>query len=109
MQTNGVHHDQSRCKCGTDPIEEAAAGPACQCKCKECRERREQVIYHWRRIALAKRLEAANIDLDLLADLIWMKIEPSIEARIEQMSKDAVNRALQGIRLLSIVESRDWP
>jgi hypothetical protein len=94
-------HDPTICFCGTD---------TCSCPCEKCHQYRARELRLKRRQELAERLEKANVSLDDLADLIWMKIEPTIENRIERLARDALRRMLRDIRLVSQVDwsSLEW-
>lgn len=100
-----VIHDDELCLCGTDPADEPSHGPACSCECEDCCKRRQNVMYLWRVAKLKDRLDKAGIGLDELATLVWMEIEPTIEARIETLAKIKLQNWLKGLRLVSRV---DW-
>ncbi len=100
-------HDPDCCLCGLDPIEESPTGPLCPCPCPDCTAKRAAVVGLWKRKALEKRLKSAGIDVETFADLLWMHLEPTIEREVERMAKDAVKRALQGMRIVSNGHWRD--
>lgn len=88
-------HDPSLCFCG-DP-------KGCFCPCKVCREREKAAESLGKMSALEDRLRKAGIDLDILADLIWMRAEHYIEERIETLARQAIKTQLKGIRLTATV------
>ena len=89
-------HDPKLCFCGdtTD----------CVCPCEECGKARLHEHAIARRTELLARLHAANIDIEDLADLVWMTIEPAIEKRVAEIAKIALRERLRTIQLVSKVQ-----
>ena len=89
-------HDPKLCFCGWQT--------ECVCPCADCCKRRLQELAIVRRAELLARLHAANIDIEDLADLVWMTIEPAIEKRVAEIAKIALRERLRTIQLVSKVQ-----
>lgn len=82
----------------------------CTCPCAKCATYRETAWAIKRRGELEARLAKAGINVEDFADMIWIRLEPAFEARIEKMVRDVLRRNLKGLKLQSAVwaSSVDW-
>lgn len=94
-----TQHEPDLCKCGHDTIDETPDGPACQCQCEDCTERRVHVLKYWNLRKLEKRLEAAGISADDLSVLLWLKREKEFVDWIHAEARKAIEYELQGMRI----------
>ena len=53
---------------------------------------------------LEDRLTKANIDLDDFADLVWMRLQPSLESEVKRIMLETVDMALRDLRIVSKIE-----
>ena len=83
------------CTCGFEP---------CDCQCEKCQGYRSTEAWAVRLLALEKRLREAGIDVQDLADLIWLKIEGGVEAKIDRLAAESVKSKLKGAKLVSYVK-----
>lgn len=90
-------HEDALCRCGD--IEDV-----CSCPCQRCNEYRQSALRAKRRQDLEERLRKANIEPSDLADVIWMQIEPTIEARADKICRDTLRIVLKELRLVSQVQ-----
>lgn len=96
MHIGPIKHDPMLC--GIEP----------QTSCPKCRpgaERMAARIAQWDRIKhLEARLEKAGIDLDDFADVIWMRLQPSLENEVRRIMLDTVDMALRDLRIVGRIE-----
>lgn len=95
-----IPHDPALCQCGHDTLAETAEGPACQCQCEDCTKRRQGVLYWWKIRRLEKRLEAAGINVEDLAALLWYKREQEFERYIYDTVEEAITHELENMRVV---------
>ena len=89
-------HDPLVCFCGDST--------GCTCPCDDCAKRRAQEYSLERRTQLLARLHAAQIDIEDLADLVWMTLETDIERRIAKLANAILKEKLQNLTLVSKVK-----
>ena len=94
-------HDADICFCGADPSGETDSYIPCACQCKECCERTQRVKRFVDMESLMKRLLAANIQPETLADMVWCLFEPHMEEKIRSEVTTQLRTLLKGIRLQS--------
>lgn len=86
-----MEHDPTLCFCDGKDI--------CSCQCEPCKARNQRVLRLGRLGELEKRLQKANIDPDDFADLVWMRIEATIESRIEKLATNVMQAKMKDLRL----------
>lgn len=108
-------HDETKCRCDDDfsaasywlegePIESKIT---CPCQCGRCMENRQKIHGILRVAVLQNRLEKANIDIDDLAYLVWIRIEPAIQNEIGKMAREELQRSMKGLKIYSKVTGSD--
>ncbi len=89
-------HDPRKCKCDTDS--------GCNCQCPKCLAYIATRVHLSRLAALSDRLKKSGIDIEDFADLVWIHIEATIEAKISKIATEQVKAALRGVKLISAVK-----
>lgn len=92
------NHDASQCTCGKTPVD-AQEPVLCPCVCEEC-------VAHARRVHRAKSIESLlsrwaenEIDPAVVADIVWMHIEPTIEQMVNRLVDARLQEKLRDLRL----------
>jgi hypothetical protein len=103
-------HDVDICFCGDVSLSVAESDEAadtyipCPCPCAECDKNRERV----RRLVgvgqLMRRLLGASVDPEVLADMMWMLLEPTIEAKVAALVEAQLKEQLRGKKLFTTIE-----
>ena len=89
-------HDPMLCFCGTPE--------GCSCPCDNCNKLRARDLAIERQRIVLDRLTALDINIEDLADLVWMAIEQDIEKRIERYVVPALREKLRRLVLKSSIE-----
>lgn len=84
-------HNADLCSCQEN-------GP-CVCPCPKCMAFAKRRAFLEEQDALMRRLEKAGIAPEALAMLMWRYIGPLIEAKIERIAKDEVERIVKQLRI----------
>jgi hypothetical protein len=84
--------------CGIDP----------ETSCPKCRPAAQRmaarVAQSQRLKALEDRLARADIDLDDFADVVWMRLQPSLESEVRKIMLETVDMALRDLRIVGRIE-----
>ena len=76
--------------------------------CPQCRPR--TVAYHRRQHHLGKlaeleeRLVKAGIDVDDFADLLWMRLVPSIDEQVKKIMLETIQMAMKDMRIIGRIQ-----
>lgn len=88
-------HDPKLCFCGMDDD--------CHCQCEKCQVYRVSKEAAKRREAIREKFAKSGMSMADLAEIVWIELEPLIEAKIETMAKACLQRNVEGMTLHSIV------
>jgi len=88
-------HDENLCGC--------VVNAECACPCVKCWEYRKRDQQLRRMDKIRERLEKAEIDVEDLADLIWMTIELRVEKQVEALARQALADVLRDMQITSFV------
>ncbi len=96
MEIGPIKHDPMLC--GIDP----------QTSCPKCRPGAERmaarVAQFGRMKELETRLAKADIDIDDFADILWMRIQPSLEKAVKDIMEQAIAMLLKDLRIVGRIE-----
>lgn len=96
MDIGPIKHDPMLC--GIEP----------ETSCPKCRPRAQQlaarVAQAGRLRDLEKRLEKAGIDIDDFADILWIRIQPSLESEVKRIMLETIEMAFRDLRIVGRID-----